>query len=409
MKGINKLIAAVILLMAGVFAAVNITLLSTSDDKDKLFRVEVSRIEQEIADGNDVSADNYATISGIYEYDGSQDFYATQNEYVIREIDGKTYRIDHKQMKNNSRRRILIRVNTALGILGAAIILLLVHISHSILRPFSEISDLPHELAKGNLTVPLKENKSRYFGKFIWGLDMLREKLERSRRQELDKIKAEKTLLLSLSHDIKTPLSAIKLYSRALSRGLYPDEQKQIEIAENIGSRADEIQRFVNEIIRNSDNDLLTFEINMSEFYMSQVINKISVSYKALLSGSGTTFEVNGYSDCMLSGDPDRLEEVLQNIIENAVKYGDGHIISLSFSHEENCRLITVSNSGCTLPDAELTHIFDSFWRGSNVGNKQGSGLGLYICRRLMRDMGGDIFAQVANGYMSITLVCRKA
>ncbi|MBP5744104.1 MAG: ATP-binding protein, partial [Oscillospiraceae bacterium] len=122
----------------------------------------------------------------------------------------------------------------------------------------------------------------------------------------------------------------------------------------------------------------------------------------------GTALEISEYRDCMLSGDPDRLEEVLQNIFENAIKYGDGKRIAVSFSDEEDCRLITVSNSGCTLPEEELTHIFESFWRGSNTGNKQGSGLGLYICSRLMQKMGGDIFAETEDGEMKMTVVCRK-
>ena len=152
----------------------------------------------------------------------------------------------------------------------------------------------------------------------------------------------------------------------------------------------------------------MTFEIDPTEFYMSQAINKIADSYRETLSAAGTLFEINDYTDCMLSGDPDRLFEVLQNVIENAIKYGDGERISLDFSEEEDCRLITVSNSGCTLPEAELPHIFNSFWRGSNAANKQGSGLGLYICRRLMKEMNGDIFAEASNGNMNITLVCRK-
>lgn len=118
---------------------------------------------------------------------------------------------------------------------------------------------------------------------------------------------------------------------------------------------------------------------------------------------------IGEYSDCILKGDPNRFVEVLQNIIENAIKYGDGHTIEILFSKEENCRLVTVRNSGCTLSDAELPHIFESFWRGSNVGNNSGSGLGLYICRQLMHKMDGDIFAEIEEGMMCVTVVIREA
>ena len=97
------------------------------------------------------------------------------------------------------------------------------------------------------------------------------------------------------------------------------------------------------------------------------------------------------------------------DIIENAIKYGDGKSIALSFSDEDGCILITVRNSGCTLSKTDLPHIFDSFWRGANAEKEKGSGLGLYICRQLMRKINGEIFAEINNGFMCVTAVFAKA
>ena len=95
----------------------------------------------------------------------------------------------------------------------------------------------------------------------------------------------------------------------------------------------------------------------------------------------------------------------LEPIVENAIKYGDEKEIAIDFSREENSLLLSVSNTGCTLPDTELPHIFDSFWRGSNAGSNNGSGLGLYICKQLMNRMNGDIFAEIKDGNMIVTAV----
>lgn len=408
MQRFDKLIAGVIIVMAAVIVALNLIMMKAPKQTTPLYKVELNRIKHELADGKKVDSADYPNILGIYEYDGSEDFFDSESEYVIRIVNGTTYRIEYTDSKKVKDSTLPIAVNVCTGGLCLFLAAVLLYIRRNIVKPFTKVSELPYELAKGTLTVPVKENKGKYFGKLTWGLDMLRQELEQSRQRDLDRAKKEKTLLLSLSHDIKTPLSAVKLYSKALSKGLYTDADKQREAAESINSKADEIEGYVAEMIGELNSDVLTFEFNNTEFYLADVIGNISEYYRDKLSVLKTDFTIAEYSNCLISGDPDRLEEVLQNIIENAIKYGDGDSISISFSDEENCRLITVSNSGCTLSDTELDHIFDSFWRGSNTGSQPGSGLGLYICRQLMSGMGGDIYAETDRGFMKVTVVCCK-
>ena len=96
-------------------------------------------------------------------------------------------------------------------------------------------------------------------------------------------------------------------------------------------------------------------------------------------------------------------------IIENALKYGDGQMIFVEFADEENCKLVSVKNTGCDLPENEILSIFDCFYRGTNSKNKGGSGLGLHICKSLMHKMNGDIFAEISGDVMAVTLVFNKA
>lgn len=404
MKGYNKLIAVAVVVILCVFAVINI-FPNKADDISGLRKVEINRVVTEISETGEIpDTDKYSTILGIYDYTTSNNIFQSKNEYVIRKIDGLLYRIEYADSIDEYNKTMYI--NFILLAFSIFVLSLLFYIKHKIIKPFNQINDLPYELSKGNLTIPLKENKNRYFGKFIWGLDMLREKLEDSKQNELEHKRNKKTLLLSLSHDIKTPLSAIKLYSKALSSGIYKEREKQQEVYENINAKADEIEKLVSEIMRNETEDVIAFDIKIGEFYLSDVIDKIKAYYNDKL--NNTDFKIESYKNCMLSGDNDRLTEVLQNIIENAIKYGDGNSISLSFSDEEDCRIITVKNSGCTLSENELPHIFDSFYRGSNVGSKNGNGLGLYICRQLTRAMGGDIFADIEDGYMCVSIVCKK-
>lgn len=190
---------------------------------------------------------------------------------------------------------------------------------------------------------------------------------------------------------------------------MYADKEKQSEISESISIKADEIECFVSQIISASRDNFLSLVVNNGEFYLSELVKRIADYYSERLALIKTDFKVESFTNCLLKGDIDRSIEVLQNIIENAVKYGDGKEICIAFSEEENCLLISVQNSGCTLPEAELPHIFESFWRGSNSDKTGGSGLGLYICRQIMHKMCGDVFAEINNSFLFVTAVFQKA
>ncbi len=408
MKRFDRIFVLAAIAAAVVFAAVNIFLVKTDLGADKSYRVEINRAVKQLEQGITPDTASFEQITDIREYDGSADFFKADTEFVTAKVNGKLWRISYEQ-KKTSKTGVYLAVNIGLSALFAVLAGVLVYTRRHVLKPFDRLREYPVELSKGNLAQPLREERSRHFGRFVWGLDMLRSKLEDDRRREYEHIKKEKTMLLSLSHDIKTPLAAIKLSAQALSKGIYKDSEKQISTAKSISANADEIEKYVGEIIRKTENDFLSYEMNISQFYLSQTVEELGQYYSEKLSLRGVRFEVDSFTDCLLSGDPERLMEVLQNVMENALKYGDGGRISLSFGEEESFKLISVTNTGCTLGEGELDTIFESFRRGSNAEGKEGSGLGLYICRRLMNDMGGEIFAQIKDGCMVMTAVTPKA
>lgn len=413
MRNFYKIFAVVFLTIVLIITGANLFLSSfLKNSGDRPYKVEINRIAEEIEkNGPDrVDLSNYPSITKIQQKtDVSDTFFQTDSDYVIRQINGKLYRFDYTIQTESANKNLFLIFNLSLILMAAMCIGILLFTGIKILRPFHVLRNVPYELSRGNLTVPLKESKNQFFGRFIWGVDLLRENMEQQKQRELQLQRDKKTLLLSISHDIKTPLSAIKLYSQALSKGLYQDRDKQLEIACNINKKADEIEDFVSQIIQASNEDFLNLEVTPGEFYLSQLISSISAYYQEKLSLIRTTFTVNPYSDCILKGDLDRSIEVLQNIMENAVKYGGGHFIEIQFAEEEDCQLITIRNGGCDLPQSELPHIFDSFWRGSNAGGNKGSGLGLYICRQLMHKMDGEIFSEIKHDCMYMTAVFQKA
>ncbi len=402
MKSFIKLTVAVISILAVIFTVANIILHNENKgDAGRPYRVEAQRIAEKIENSEEYSLDDYRYIKNVeIEEDG---FQGSDSDYLVKEIGGKLYRFDYSYQSDNSKSIKIL--NICFIVTAAFVLLLMLFLFIRIIRPFEKISAYPTELAKGNLTAPLKDSKSKYFGKFLWGLDLLREKLESQRSAELALQKQNKTMVLSLSHDIKTPLGVIELYAKALEKGLYKDEQKKKEVAVGITEKCEDIRGYVDGIVKTSSEDFLNLEVNDGEFYLSALIDKIKAFYTDKLSLLKIDFAVDAFSDHILSGDLERSIEVLQNIIENAVKYGDGKRIRIAFSREDDYQLIHILNNGCTLSENEIPHIFDSFWRGSNTGSTSGSGLGLYICRSLMRKMNGDIFAEIKDGYITVTSV----
>ncbi len=413
MKHFDRITAAFMLLMILLFAGGNLILSRTADiQADRAYRVEVNRAAEKIKEGgtNALDFSEYIYLTNVERYHGNDEkfFAGSDSDYCIRMVGDMIYRLDYDTKKGEDYDRLRLFLNGVMLVLTAFILGAAVYIRQRILKPFEILSGVPGELAKGNLTVPIKANKNRYFGKFVWGLDLLRENVEDQKRRELKLQREKKTLLLSISHDIKTPLAAVKLYANALSKGLYTDAKKQKETAEQINAKADEIEGFISQIVKASNEDFLDLTVCEGEFYLSALIGQLMEYYTEKLKWMKTEFQVGQYSDCILRGDLERSVEVVQNMMENAVKYGDGHYIAIEVEKEEESVLVTVKNGGCMLGDSELSHIFESFWRGSNAEGADGSGLGLFICRQLMHKMGGEIFARMDAGEIEVTAVFEK-
>ena len=421
MKSFDRLIMIVLTSVVLIVALFNFMLPQLETGNERLYVVEINRfmamrnIENETVQNNFIlNATSLSDITFIYRNENidelQQAFTRNHRHYIMRPFFESDELIGYFQfqlsdLQQNSVSNIQIIANGILVLIIALLFTVLIYIRQKIILPFNEISHLPKELSKGKVKTGIPESKSRYFGDFIWGLNMMRDTLLEHKKREMALMKEKKTMILSISHDIKTPLSTIKLGAKALQAGLYPDETKQQEVLTQMANKTVEIENFVAEIIKISKEDLFAFEVKKKEFYLSDVVEKIKTDYREVLDLQKTAFEIADFSNRLLLGDLERLIEVLQNLMENAIKYGDGVKVSMAFDIEEDHQLITIKNTGNMLDQKELVYLFESFWRGSNVKNAPGSGLGLYICRQLMRQMDGDIYARINDDTFCMTIV----
>ena len=401
---------------AGIF-------LKKQDQRDHSYRVERNRVMAQVTSFKQIKnldLKDYEDIKkietlsyDITDNDIVNNFYLAENHNSIEIL--PFYQNDQLQgyvkfiyqLSPSNTINILWISEGCLLIIELLTVFILIMIKRKIIKPFWRLNDLPLELSQGHFKGSIKEEKNKYFGKFLWGLSQLQDTLDTSKVRQLELLKEKKKMLLSLSHDMKTPLNLIKLYSKALKENIYTDPDKRIYAMDQINNKADEIEQYVEAIITSSREDILDLQVVNSEFYLSELLLRSLAVYQEQCALRQIELVVHPYSNRLLKGDLQRSLEVLENLFENAFKYGDGRKIEISFEQEDNCQLIHFYNTGSTVSDTEFNHIFESFYRGANSQGKRGNGLGLYICRELMRKMDGAIFAKQHDKGMSFTLVFR--
>lgn len=389
----------------------------------KAYKIEINRILYSLSEGislDKLSLDSYKYVKHVKWleskepdrkkieafYEEEENLYMEIIPWFEEEVLKGYVRFDYEESENNGR-PLFYLMEGSLLILELMLLIVLFYLKYRLIRPFNRMSQLPYEMAKGHLAGEVKTEKSRFFGEFLWGLGQLKDRLDVTRKRSLELEREKKKMLLCLSHDMKTPLNTIKLYAKALEEGIYTDEGQKISAACQIGKKTAKMEQYVEEIVKTSREDILDIEITMGEYYLSDLVEKVKETYLEKCALHMVDLSIGTYENRLVKGDLDRTLEVFDNLFDNAFKYGDGRRIAITFYEEDYCQLIRMFNTGDSLTDQDLNHVFESFFRGANSEGKQGSGLGLYICREIMQKMDGGIFVQRELGGTAFVLVFR--
>lgn len=256
-------------------------------------------------------------------------------------------------------------------------------LNQRMIRPFLELKGFAKHVALGDLDFPLPMDRHHVFGAFTESFDIMREQLKEARQKEAAANQSKKELVASLSHDIRTPVSSIKLISELL---MVTEKNKQtLEKVETIYKKSEQIDHLITNMLHASLEDLGQLQVHVRE-ETSQVLTE------AILNADyDKKSEILPIPGCILLMDPFRMEQVVGNIINNAYKYAGTAITVCSELTEDGLRL-EFKDYGEGVPNEELTFLFQKYYRGSShLGQADGSGLGLYISRYLMEKMGGMI------------------
>lgn len=257
----------------------------------------------------------------------------------------------------------------------------------AILRPFDKMKDFAEKISAGDFNVPLKYERSNYFGEFTWAFDSMRNEISKLRASEKEAVENNKTIIATLSHDIKTPISSIRAYIEGLSANMDNSYEKRERYLRVITKKCDEVSKLTDDLFLHSISDLDKLKINPERLeicaFLENVIDEIAAEQKDVhMQHADFVVYVNA--------DKNRLTQVVENLINNARKYAKTDI-DLFLTRQESNIVLHFRDYGSGIPDENIPFIFDKFYRGSNCGGEQGSGLGLYIVKYITEKMGGTV------------------
>lgn len=367
--GITVVFAVLILLVTGLFCAVNRP--SSVEDKNAEQIVMLNEIEQ----------------------------LATQGELEVmsEKIGDMQQNLRETEMVEDKQNQLFV----ISGICILFVIVIFAYVYVAILRPFDKMQNFAQKIAQGNFDVPLDYERSNYFGAFTWAFDSMRREITKARSCEKEAIENNKTVIATLSHDIKTPIASIRAYAEGLEANMDNSPEKRARYLNVMMKKCDEVSKLTNDLFLHSLSDLDKLKMTSEKIELSGLIENVVEELTAKQRDVHLT-KMGG--TVMVIADEKRFTQVLENLINNARKYAKTDI-DITMIETDGQVEVHVRDHGIGIPDEDMPFIFDKFYRGKNCGDEQGSGLGLYIVKYIMEQMQGSVSLYNHADGLEVTLI----
>lgn len=256
-----------------------------------------------------------------------------------------------------------------------------------IFYPFNRLQEFADRVAAGDLDLPLKMDRYHSFGAFQEAFDIMRHNLKNSRRNEMRAQEDKKMMMSEIGHDIKTPLASIKAVAEC---GQARTQDKSFGI---IMDKCNQIDALVSDIYRQTLDELGQLDVFVSNHSIDELAGLIGESdYQGKIYWSGALPQGAVRYDAL------RLKEVADNVVSNSYKYADTEI-EASVWTEGDTLYLKLKDFGRGVDDTQIAYVTGKFWRGEKTKEKVGQGLGLFIARKLVQRMGGELTCSNENGF----------
>ncbi len=284
------------------------------------------------------------------------------------------------------------RIFAAALVAAVAAALASLYLSNRIANPLRELAAAASDVAKGDFSRRVDVKSGDEIGVVASSFNRMAKDLgEADRRQ--------REFFLSISHELRTPLTAIQGYAEAIEDGIAGGDKRK-EAAGVIVGESRRLARLVSDLLDLGRIDTARFTVGKEEFALAPVIVQIQKSFARQAAEAGVSIEIKTDEEVIVA-DQDRLTQVLNNLVENALRYtpSGGRITVMSAREGPSC-VIEVADDGPGFADEDLEHAFErEFLWGKYKGLRNvGTGLGLAITKELVTAMGGSVSAANAPG-----------
>jgi signal transduction histidine kinase len=278
-------------------------------------------------------------------------------------------------------------------------------VSRSITNPLGELKNAADQIKEGNLDIKLKTPSKDEIGELTMAFEEMRKRLKTSVELQLQYENNRKELISNISHDLKTPITAIKGYVEGIIDGVADTPEKMSKYVNTIYSKAVDIDDMIDELFLFSKLDLKKLPFNFDKIdilkYLKDSVEELQFDVEH--HNAKIFLEMSEEHGIFVMADREKLKRVIVNIVENSVKYMDKALVNICIRIKglDEFVQIEIQDNGKGIAQRDLPYIFDRFYRVDTSRNSStgGSGLGLAIAKRIIEEHGGHMEAQSQEGH----------
>lgn len=273
-----------------------------------------------------------------------------------------------------------------------------------VFAPINRLNVAMQNIAEGNFDYVLESNDTNEIGELYRNYEEMRLRLKESAEEKIRNEKQNRELVSNISHDLKTPITAIKGYVEGIVDGVADTPEKMDKYIKTIYNKANDMDRLINELTYYSgiDSNRIPYNfhrINVADFF-GDCVEDVGLD----LESKDIELNYSNLVDSMtrIIADPEQLKKVISNIIGNSIKYMDKPkgVIDIRILDEMDAIRVEIEDNGKGIAAKDLSNVFERFYRTDASRNSAmgGSGIGLSIVKKIIEDHGGYIWATSREG-----------